>query len=177
MECIQSCALDGESLDVPVPETEQARRAPCLFHRLRDSRLPPSLTWRKITLLRAHMIPPVQTVQINCPERPVRLEIRRRIRQQILASQFFRDAVEAVDHILHRRREKRPSARRLGHLAQRVVTASAAWSPVRADRVDDRLRSLAHLDRLVDIDAALVVVPVRDHHNRAPHRFLSARLR
>ncbi len=119
---------------------------------------------REISLAGAHCVLAVEAEEIDSSERSVGLEVGWTIRQRILAPQLFGNVAKSVGDVFELLRIKRNAARRGGDLVQHIVAAASRRAGVGADRVDDRLRALAHLDRVVEIGAALVVVSVRDQH-------------
>ena len=68
-----------------------------------------------------------------------------------------------LTHLFHRRGEEGLAAGRFGHVRRRFCRRGPGWGyQFSADRVDDGLRPLALLDRLIRMHTALVVIPVGD---------------
>src|SRR6266567_5315372 len=106
------------------------------------------------------MVTAVSAIEVDRPERSVVLEVGRRVGERILAAQFGLNLVKAISHLLDRRREQHLTASLFGHFRKNLVALAAAWCPVGADGVDDRLSALAHLDCFVDSHTTLVVIAV-----------------
>ena len=163
------------------PDPERTTRSPAKKTRADVARVclelaseAASLSWGEVAFSGAGYVAAVVAVEIDGPECAVGFEVRGDVGQRVLAAQLFLDVFEAVGHLLDGGREEDLSAGVLRELREHLVAFAAAGRPVGADGVDDGFGALAHLDGFIEVDAALVVVAVRDEDHGLADRLLPA---
>src|SRR5581483_379072 len=97
-------------------------------------------------------------------------QIRRPVRQSILATQLILNLREGAGHIGKLKREEGSAAGSIGNPLQHLVAVPRTAAYVCADRIDNHLGTLRHINGFFTSDMALVVLAVRQYNDGAPGR-------